>query len=64
MIHGDCTSSGCYAMTDDQVGEIYSLARDAFLGGRTSFQIQAYPLHMTGANLARHRTNPHRPSGR
>ena len=27
MIHGDCASSGCYAMTDDQIGEIYSLAR-------------------------------------
>ena len=31
MIHGDCSSSGCYAMTDEQIGEIYSLARDAFL---------------------------------
>jgi murein L,D-transpeptidase YafK len=59
MIHGDCSSSGCYAMTDEQVGEIYSLARDAFLGGRTTFQIQAYPFHMTPANLARHRTSPH-----
>ena len=59
MIHGDCSSSGCYAMTDEQVGEIYSLARDSFTGGRTSFQIQAYPFHMTPANLARHRTNPH-----
>ena len=59
MIHGDCSSSGCYAMTDEQVGEIYSLARDAFLGGRTSFQIQAYPFRMTPANLARHRTSPH-----
>jgi murein L,D-transpeptidase YafK len=59
MIHGDCSSSGCYAMTDEQVGEIYSLARDSFTGGRTSFQIQAYPFRLTPANLARHRTNPH-----
>src|SRR6201987_6359438 len=59
MIHGDCSSSGCYAMTDEQVGEIYSLARDAFLGGRPSFQIQAYPFRLTPANLARHRTHPH-----
>ena len=29
MIHGDCASSGCYAMTDEQMGEIYSLARDS-----------------------------------
>jgi murein L,D-transpeptidase YafK len=38
---------------------IYWLARDSFTGGRTSFQIQAYPFRMTPANLARHRTNPH-----
>ena len=59
MIHGDCSSSGCYAMTDEQIGEIYSLARDTFPGGQPSFQVQAYPFRMTPANLARHRTNPH-----
>jgi murein L,D-transpeptidase YafK len=59
MIHGDCSSRGCYAMTDEQIGEIYSLARESFLGGRPSFQIQAYPFRMTPANLARHRTSPH-----
>ena len=32
MIHGDCSSSGCYAMTDEQISEIYSLARDSLLG--------------------------------
>jgi murein L,D-transpeptidase YafK len=59
MIHGDCSSRGCYAMTDEQIGEIYSLARESFLGGQPSFQIQAYPFHMTPTNLARHRTSPH-----
>ena len=58
MIHGDCSSRGCYAMTDEQIGEIYSLARESFLGGQKSFQVQAYPFHMTPANLAHHRTNP------
>jgi hypothetical protein len=58
MIHGDCSSRGCYAMTDEQIGEIYSLARESFHGGQQSFQIQAYPFRMTPANLARHRTNP------
>jgi murein L,D-transpeptidase YafK len=59
MIHGDCSSIGCYAMTDEQIGEIYSLARDSLLGGQPSFQTQAYPFRMTPMNLARHRTNPH-----
>jgi murein L,D-transpeptidase YafK len=57
MIHGDCSSSGCYAMTDKQISEIYALARDS-LSGRPSFQVQAYPFRLTPANLARHRTNP------
>ena len=57
MIHGACGSSGCYAMTDEQIGEIYALARNS-LSGQPSFQIQAYPFRMTPANLARHRTNP------
>lgn len=59
MIHGDCSSSGCYAMTDEQISEIYALARDSLLGGRQSFQVQAYPFRLTPANLARHRTHPH-----
>ena len=32
MIHGDCSSRGCYAMTDEQIGEIYSLAREVVPG--------------------------------
>ena len=34
MIHGDCASAGCYAMTDEQIAEIYALAREAFFGGQ------------------------------
>jgi murein L,D-transpeptidase YafK len=59
MIHGDCSSAGCYAMTDEQVAEIYSLARESFFGGQKSFQIQAYPFRMTPVNMARHRNSPH-----
>jgi murein L,D-transpeptidase YafK len=59
MIHGDCASVGCYAMTDEQIAEIYSLAREAFFGGQRSFQIQAYPFRMTPPNMARHRNSPH-----
>jgi murein L,D-transpeptidase YafK len=61
MIHGDCSSRGCYAMTDEEIGEIYALGREAFLGGQKEFQIQAYPFRMTPANLARHRNNPSMP---
>jgi len=59
MVHGDCSSRGCYSMTDEQVAEIYALGRDSFFGGQKSFQVQAYPFRMTPQNLARHRNNPH-----
>ena len=59
MIHGGCSSAGCYAMTDEQMAEIYALAREAFFGGQASFQLQAYPFRMTPLNLARHRDSPH-----
>jgi len=58
MVHGDCSSRGCYAMTDEQMVEIYALARESFFGGQKSFQFQAYPFRMTARNLARHRNNP------
>ena len=59
MIHGDCSSRGCYAMTDEQIAEIYALARESFFGGQKSFQIQAYPFRMTPVNMAKHRNSPH-----
>jgi murein L,D-transpeptidase YafK len=59
MIHGDCASAGCYAMTDEQIAEIYALAREAFFGGQKAFQVQAYPFRMTPANMARHRDSAH-----
>jgi hypothetical protein len=46
-------------MTDEQIGEIYALARESFFGGQRSFQIQAYPFRMTALNMARHRNSPH-----
>ncbi|WP_250157534.1 L,D-transpeptidase family protein [Tianweitania aestuarii] len=58
MVHGACSSSGCYSMTDAQVAQIYALAREAFKGGQTSFQIQAFPFRMTAANMARYKDDP------
>ncbi|MBX9759580.1 MAG: murein L,D-transpeptidase [Beijerinckiaceae bacterium] len=61
MVHGQCTSSGCYAMTDAQIEEVYALARDAFAGGQRAFQFQAFPFRMTAENMARHRNDPNMP---
>lgn len=59
MIHGACSSSGCYSMTDAQILEIYAFARDAFKGGQQTVQLQAFPFRMTADNMARHQHSPH-----
>jgi murein L,D-transpeptidase YafK len=59
MVHGACTSSGCFALTDDGVSEIYAVAREAFSGGQRSFQVQSLPFRMTPENMALHRNNRH-----
>ncbi|MGF9694785.1 L,D-transpeptidase family protein [Rhizobium sp. 0TCS1.26] len=59
MIHGACSSSGCYSMTDEQILEIYAFARDAFKGGQSTIQLEAFPFRMTAENMARHRNSEH-----
>ena len=61
MMHGDCSSRGCYAMTDEGIAEIYTLARESFKGGNPSFQLQLFPFRMTAANLAAHASDPNMP---
>ena len=58
MVHGACSSAGCYSMTDEQVEQIYAFAREAFSGGQTAFQVQAFPFRMTADNMARYRNDP------
>ncbi|GAC1327707.1 MAG: murein L,D-transpeptidase [Beijerinckiaceae bacterium] len=57
MVHGTCSSAGCYAMTDTQIGEIYAIAREALAGGQQAFQFQAYPFRMSAQNMAKYRSD-------
>ena len=52
MVHGGCSSVGCYAMTNPAVDDIYKLARAALRGGQAHFQVQALPFRMTPQDLA------------
>ncbi|MBV9589076.1 MAG: murein L,D-transpeptidase [Hyphomicrobiales bacterium] len=61
MVHGDCSSAGCYSMTDQQIEEIYALVREAHSGGQKAVQMEAFPFRFTPANLARHRLDPNMP---
>lgn len=51
MIHGDCVSIGCYAMTNPKIEEIYTLVYEAFLHGQKAVQVSIYPFKLTNATL-------------
>ncbi|WP_127956994.1 peptidoglycan meso-diaminopimelic acid protein amidase [Serratia microhaemolytica] len=54
MIHGECKSIGCYAMTNNYMGEIYRYVEAAFANGQRQVHINIYPFRMTEQNLQRH----------
>lgn len=51
MVHGNCVSDGCYAMTDDKIEEIYALVERALNKGQKYVQVHAYPFMMTEKNM-------------
>ena len=61
MVHGDCRSSGCYAMTDAVISEIWALVTAALDGGQQRFQVQVFPFRMTESNLKWHAMAPYTP---
>jgi len=54
MVHGNCVSIGCYAMTDEKIEEIYTLASAAFKGGQKTFQVHVFPFRMGEENMQEH----------
>jgi len=61
MVHGACSSAGCYSMSDDQIAEIYAIVREAHNGGQRAVQMQAMPFRMSAENLAKHRYDANMP---
>ena len=57
MVHGNCVSDGCYAMTNIKIEEIYTLVESALQKGQKYVQVHAYPFYMTDENLALYEGN-------
>ncbi len=57
MVHGDCVSIGCYAMTDGGIEEIYTLMQAALKGGQSFVRVHVFPFPMTEANLEAYKDN-------
>jgi murein L,D-transpeptidase YafK len=58
MVHGDCVSIGCYAMTDRAIEEIYTLMDAAFKGGQPFIRTHIFPFPMTAENMQNFIDNP------
>jgi murein L,D-transpeptidase YafK len=58
MVHGACSSSGCFALTDQNMAEIYPIVLKALKSGQPAFQVQSYPFRMTDGNMRLHAADP------
>ncbi len=52
MVHGGCSSIGCYAMTDPVVDELWQFVTAALDSGQARVPVHVFPFRMTERNLA------------
>ena len=61
LVHGGCTSSGCFAMTNPVIKEVHELAQLARENGQKNFSVHVYPFKLNKANLRKYKNSPWRP---
>jgi murein L,D-transpeptidase YafK len=54
MVHGDCKSVGCFAMTDGLIEEIYAFVREALDNGQERVPVHVFPFRMTSNAMERY----------
>ena len=57
MVHGNCVSIGCYAMTDNYINEIYAIADAALRNGQSYFRVHSFPFKFDTNKLEEHKEN-------
>lgn len=58
LVHGGCSSAGCFAMTNAVMAEIFSLTESALRAGQGRVDVHVFPFRMTDANLKTHEASP------
>ena len=51
MVHGNCVSVGCYAMTDAKIEEIYGLVSAALYNGQPYVPVHIFPFRMEDTTM-------------
>ncbi|MCL4148836.1 UNVERIFIED_CONTAM: hypothetical protein GTU68_048020 [Idotea baltica] len=57
MVHGECVSIGCFAMTDSYINEIYALVVAALKSGQSFFRVHSFPFRLEKENLTEYKTS-------
>lgn len=57
MVHGNCVSIGCYAMTDTYMNEIYALSVAALKAGQPFFRVHSFPFYLDSVTLQKYKSN-------
>ena len=58
LLHGGCSSVGCFAMTNPVMEEIFTLTEAALRSGQEEVNVHIFPFRMTEANLERYQISP------
>lgn len=58
LVHGACSSVGCFAMTNAVIEEIYGLTSASIKAGQANVPVHVFPFRMTEANLEKHKSSP------
>lgn len=61
MVHGNCVSIGCYAMTDAYINEIYALSVAALKSGQTFFRVHSFPFKLESEVLSKYSSSQWHP---
>ncbi len=51
MVHGGCSSIGCYAMTNEVMKEIWEIVLASYRRGNKIFTVHSFPFRMTARNM-------------
>jgi murein L,D-transpeptidase YafK len=55
MVHGRCQSWGCYALSDEDIEEVYALVDAGLRSGQPAIPIHIFPFRMTDEHMRRYR---------
>lgn len=58
MVHGDRRSTGCLAMTDEKIDEIYTLCAAAHANEQAFFLVHLFPFRMTAERMEKTAGDP------